>query len=86
ILRAGPLARRHIEQHGFTPDALAAFGAPAGGPKFMVLAGLDRHLFGEWLPQRSRPLPAFGSSIGAFRLVAAAHRDPAAAMDRLVAS
>ncbi len=84
VLRAGPLARRLIEQDGLTPDSLAAFGAPAGGPKFLILTHLDRFLFRDWLPARRQPLPAFGSSIGAFRLVAAAHRDPAAAFDRLV--
>lgn len=83
-LRAGALARAQIEQDGLGPDSLAAFGAPAGGPKFLILAELDRFLFSDWLPARQQPLPAFGSSIGAFRLVAAAHRDPAAAIARLV--
>ena len=84
VLRAGPLARRLIEQDGLTPDSLAALGAPAGGPKFLILTHLDSFLFRDWLPGRRQPLPAFGSSIGAFRLVAAAHRDPAAAFTRLV--
>lgn len=84
VLRAGQTARTQIQQHGFTADSLAAFGAPAGGPKFFIQAHLDRFLFSQWLPQRREPLPAFGSSIGAFRLLAAAHRDPAAASERLV--
>ncbi|MEL0028443.1 MAG: patatin-like phospholipase family protein [Perlucidibaca sp.] len=84
VLRAGPLAREQITREGLTPDSLAAFGAPAGGPKFLALTHLDSFLFRDWLPARRQPLPAFGSSIGAFRLVAAAHRDPAAAFSRLV--
>lgn len=84
VLRAGPLARAQIAANGLTPDSLAAFGAPAGGPKFLIVTGLDSHLFRDWLPQRRHPLPAFGSSIGAFRLVAAAHRDPVAAFARLI--
>jgi len=84
VLRAGPLAREQIARDGLTPDSLAAFGAPAGGPKFLALTHLDSFLFRDWLPGRSRPLPAFGSSIGAFRLVAAAHHDPEAAFGRLV--
>lgn len=84
VLRAGPKAQQLIAQNGFTPDAISAFGAPAGGPKFLVLTQLDEFLFGSWLGQRQQPLPAFGSSIGAFRLVAAAHRDPAAAFKRMV--
>ena len=86
VLRAGAQARQLLEQQGLTPDSLAALGAPAGGPKFLVIAALDRFLFGDWLPQRRSPLPAFGASVGAFRLVAAAHRDPVAAIDRLVAA
>lgn len=84
VLRAGSLARQLIERDGLTPDSLAAFGAPAGGPKFLILTHLDSFLFRDWLPTRRQPLPAFGSSIGAFRLVAAAHRDPAGAFARLV--
>lgn len=84
ILRAGPEARRLIERDGFMPDSLSAFGAPAGGPKFLILTHLDSFLFRDWLPARQQPLPVFGSSIGSFRMVAAAHRDPAAAFARLV--
>ena len=62
VLRAGQTARTQIQQHGFTADSLAAFGAPAGGPKFFIQAHLDRF---------------------AFRLLAAAHPDPAAAAERL---
>ena len=86
VLRAGPLARQQIAADGLTPDSLAAFGAPAGGPKFLIITGLDSFLFGDWLSRRRMPLPAFGSSIGAFRLVAGAHRDPKAAFDRLIRS
>jgi len=84
VLRAGALAKSEIQRNGLSPDSLAAFGAPAGGPKFIIQAHLDRFLFAHWLPMRKHPLPAFGSSIGAFRLLAAAHRDPVAASDRLV--
>lgn len=83
VLRAGQKARTQILQHGLTADSLAAFGAPAGGPKFIIQSHLDRFLFSQWLPQRKQALPAFGSSIGAFRLLAAAHPDPAAAAERL---
>lgn len=83
VLRAGTKARTQISQYGFDANSLAAFGAPAGGPKFIIQSHLDRFLFSQWLPQRKQALPAFGSSIGAFRLLAAAHTDPAAAAERL---
>lgn len=83
VLRAGSAARTQIQNLGFNANSLAALGAPAGGPKFIIQSYLDRFLFGEWLPQRVAALPAFGSSIGAFRLLAGAHPDPAAAAERL---
>lgn len=83
VLRAGTLARQHIERSGLTPNSVGAFGAPAGGPKFIIQSHLDRFLFGQWFPQRDHALPAFGSSIGAFRLLAGAHTDPVAAFERL---
>jgi predicted acylesterase/phospholipase RssA len=86
VLRAGHLARAHIEANGFDANSVAALGAPAGGPKFLILKHLDDYLFGPWLAKRRERLPVFGSSIGAFRLIAAAHQDPAAALNRLVAA
>lgn len=83
VLRAGPAARRLIEHHGLTPDLITLLAAPAGGPKFIAVQALDAWLFSTWLPQRRQPLPAIGSSIGAFRIIAGAHRDPAAALARL---
>ncbi len=61
-----------------------ALYAASGGAKWLVLAGLDRYLFGEWLQRepRTRPLPAIGSSIGSWRLACAAQTDPVAALDR----
>ena len=55
VLRAGPLAREQITREGLTPDSLAAFGAPAGGPKFLALTHLDSFLFRDWLPARRQP-------------------------------
>lgn len=55
----------------------------SGGAKWLVLAGLDRFLFGEFFSgERARPLHLIGSSIGAWRMAAAAQRDPVAALDR----
>lgn len=70
--KAGPGALRYIEKHGVTPNALKALAGAAGGPKWLVLAGIDKWLFGQWLTSRSAPLPAVGSSIGSWRFAAAA--------------
>jgi len=55
----------------------------SGGAKWIVLAGLDRFLFGEFFRgPRDRPLHLIGSSIGSWRMAAFAQRDPVAALDR----
>lgn len=56
----------------------------SGGPKWLVLAALDRYLFGEFFAgPRDRPLHLIGSSIGSWRLACLARRDAVAALDRL---
>lgn len=82
VVRAGPAALAHIRQHGLRRADVRAIAGAAGGPKWLVLAHLDRFLFGEWLGTQSVDL--VGSSIGAWRFAAACHpRDPVGAIDRL---
>ena len=81
--KAGPAARKFIAVHGVTPNTLSALAGAAGGPKWLVLAGIDKWLFGEWLQGRSRPLPAVGSSIGSWRFAAAAQPDAVKAIESL---
>jgi hypothetical protein len=51
----------------------------------LLLLGLDRFLFGEWLPQSqsNEPVDLLGASIGAWRMAAACLNDPVAAIDKL---
>lgn len=81
--KAGPAARKIIENEGLTPDSFAAMAGAAGGPKWLVLAGIDKLLFGEWLKARSHPLPLVGASIGSWRFAAVSQADPVAAIERL---
>lgn len=55
----------------------------SGGPKWFVLYGLDRFLFGEFFSSRPDSLVTLGSSAGAWRLCCLATADPVAAIDRL---
>lgn len=61
------------------------FGA-AGGPKWLVLYGLDRVLCREWLPSAKNPVDFLGASIGAWRFAAYCQKDPAAALERFLAA
>lgn len=84
VLRAGPTALAHLRTHGLAAADISHVAAAAGGPKWLVLAGLDRALFGEWLGRAERPIAGVGASIGAWRLAAAAQRDPRAAFERFL--
>jgi hypothetical protein len=67
-LYAGAAARRHIESHGLTPQAVRVVAGAAGGPKGLILSHLDRHIFGRWLPQSTHTVHLLGASIGAWRM------------------
>ncbi|HEU4882442.1 MAG TPA: hypothetical protein VFT45_09365 [Longimicrobium sp.] len=83
-LNAGPEALRMIRERGLRAEDVDVVPGAAGGPKWLVLEGLDRFLFGEFFNQpRDRPLHLIGSSIGSWRTACMAMRDPAAAVERL---
>lgn len=83
VLRAGPDALRLLRERGLRADDVDVIPGASGGPKWLVLAGLDRWLWGDFLAgARTRPVHGIGSSIGSWRLACAAQRDPLAAFDR----
>lgn len=82
-LLAGPQAQAQIQENGFSADQIEVLAGASGGPKWLILAALDRLLFGELLRQRQAPLHAIGSSIGSWRMACLATSDPAAAISRL---
>ena len=49
------------------PGSVRAFVGASGGPKWLVLHGLDRVLM-PWLLAEARPIHAIGSSIGSWRM------------------
>ena len=81
-VKIGQRAREHIAAGGLAPSDIACIPAAAGGPKGLALMPLDRWLFGDWL-RGARDLTLVGASIGAWRMAAAAHEDPVAALCEL---
>src|SRR5687768_18307489 len=82
-LLAGPAALRLICGRGLQAEDVDVVPGASGGAKWLVLAGLDRFIFGELLQQpRDRPLHLIGSSIGSWRMACLAQRDPVAALAR----
>lgn len=82
-IRLGQRARQRIEREGLQAADIAIIPAAAGGPKGLILNGIDQWMFGEWLKQAPRQRRLVGASIGAWRMAAAAFHDPVAAHQRL---
>ena len=80
-IRAGKRALARIRDAGMAPSDFTMVPGAAGGPKGLGIAGLDRAIFGEWLPSAPGVRHLVGSSIGAWRFAAACLADPVAALD-----
>ena len=80
---AGESALKQIKQNGFHQDVFDFMLGASGGPKWFVLAGLDRYIFPEFFKGRTRTLDIIGSSAGAFRFACFAQNDPLSAINRL---
>ena len=74
-MSAGSQALERIEENGLTPDLVRTVIGASGGPKWLVLKGLDFFLFGKWLADTTHKIDLIGSSIGAWRMMLAAHPD-----------
>lgn len=81
-VRAGAEALAALRREGFGADLFSSLLGASGGPKWLVLAGMDRVLARRLVGARTTSLDALGTSIGTFRHLALAQRDPAAAIDR----
>lgn len=88
---AGPTALAELRDGGLSPERVRVFVGASGGPKWLVLHGLDRVVF-PWLaptaatsaPKSARePVHVIGSSIGSWRAACLASPDPVSALDRL---
>jgi hypothetical protein len=80
---AGPLARRHVQQHGLRPADVGVVPAAAGGPKGLILGPLDRFVFGDWLARTDHVVHLVGASIGAWRMATACLHDCVHAFERM---
>ena len=78
VIAAGAAARAHIQKNGLSPDDISAIFGASGAAKWLAIAGLDHKVFSEFMPKRTdkTPVDLFGTSVGAFKLAAAARRDP----------
>ena len=69
-IRAGRDAIAHLREHGLQPEHVDIIPGAAGGPKALGILGLDRAVFGDFLPRAPRPRTLIGASIGSWRFAA----------------
>lgn len=81
---AGSQILEIVRDEGLAWNRIRMVLGAAGGPKWLVLYGLDRVLCREWLPKVKTPLDFLGASIGAWRFAAYCQADPGEALDRFL--
>ena len=80
---AGPQALNTLHKYGLSADLFTSFLGASGGPKWFVLYGLDKFLFGDFFQNRKQTLNIIGSSVGSFRAACFAQNDPVTATERM---
>lgn len=80
---AGPKALDVIRKEGIHPGIFRYVLGASGGPKWFVLAGLDRVIFPEFFAGKRQNIDVIGSSAGAFRAACMVQQNPLAAINRL---
>jgi len=80
---AGENALQHIRKNGLSPADIRCVMGASGAAKWLAIAGLDKAIFGHWLNTSPQHITLYGTSVGAFKLAAAAHADPVTTLDRL---
>lgn len=83
LLLAGHRAYERIRSNGLTPDEVQMVVGASGAAKWLVLHGLEMALFESWFSGRTKPLHLYGTSIGSWKSVAAARRNPRQGFDSL---
>ena len=81
---AGKTALAHIKEQGISQEHIQMVVGASGGPKWFVLAGLDRYFCGDFFKDRTAPIYTLGSSAGAWRFACYAQQEPLAAINRLI--
>ena len=85
-IKAGAEAFEIIKDGGFNLDKVAAYFAPAGGPRWLIASGFDLTLLQGGLLGKNKPVLLAGSSAGAMRFAAWLQPDAAQIYRKLIAA
>ncbi len=80
-IKAGKNAYRIIKEEGLQKERIRCVLGAAGGPKWLILYGLDRLVYTRFLQKRKTTVHLIGSSIATWRFAAMAQKDGAKALD-----
>ena len=80
---AGSEAYRHVRTNGLSPEDISAVFGASGAAKWLAIVGLDQSIFSDWLPRSSQSIDLYGTSVGAFKLAAAAQQNAGAVLTQL---
>jgi len=80
---AGKNALKTIQEQGFKQELFSNFLGASGGPKWFMVFGLDKYLFGDFFQGRKSELNLIGSSAGAFRAACLTQNNPVKAIEGL---
>ena len=80
-IRVGPSAYRDIREQGFDITKIKAILGASGGPKWLVLSHLDRFILYKIIPQIKHSIHLISSSIGVWRFICYAQKNPIKAID-----
>jgi len=80
---AGKNSLKTIQAQGFSQELFTNFLGASGGPKWFIVFGLDKYLFGDFFKNRDTELNLIGSSAGAFRAACLTQNNPVQAIEGL---
>ncbi|MCV6624691.1 MAG: hypothetical protein OIF38_01255 [Cellvibrionaceae bacterium] len=80
---AGRTALAHLRSNGLSPEHISTVFGASGAAKWLAIYGLDRAIFETWLSPSQQPIQLFGTSVGAWKLAAAAQSEAGKALFRL---
>jgi hypothetical protein len=82
-IHAGAASLKHLRERGLQPADVRIIPAAAGGPKGLILNGLDRFIFGDWPRSSTHGVHLLGASFGAWRRATACLDDPASSLAQM---
>lgn len=83
---AGTRALESIRSQGLQPEHVSSVFGASGAAKWLGIYGLDHAIFSRWLTRKQSPTRLFGTSVGAWKLAAAAQTNPGEALTRFAES